>query len=327
MKTIEPIAGAALLIALAAPAAAQDWPTRPLTMVVPFAAGASSDILGRILAPRLADNLGKPVIVENIGGAGGMNGANRVAKAAPDGYQFVVGSTGTLAINQTLYKNPPYNAATDFAPVALIADQPIVLIARNDMPVGNLAEFIAYARKEPGKVSFATSAAGSAPHLAAVLFQRMAGMQMVHVPYVGYPRAIQDTLAGFVDVIFANPQIIQSQTGKLRMLGVTTANRVADHSDIPAIAEALPGFAISGWVAVLAPKGTPPALVAKINADVAAILSTAEVTKRLRDLGVYPDLESLGTPQALMQFIRQDSALMESLIKAAGIKAEGEAPN
>jgi tripartite-type tricarboxylate transporter receptor subunit TctC len=204
---------------------------------------------------------------------------------------------------------------------------PFVLASNEKLPVGNLAEFIAYARKEPGKVSFATSAAGSAPHLAAVLFQRMAGMQMVHVPYVGYPRAIQDTLSGFVDVIFANPQIIQSQTGKLRMLGVTTANRVADHPDIPAIAEALPGFAISGWVAVLAPKGTPPALVAKINADVAAILSIPEVTKRLRDLGVYPDLESLGTPQALMQFIRQDSALMESLIKAAAIKAEGGAPN
>ena len=140
MSNIKIIAATAATFVAAVPSAAQDWPTRPLTMVVPFAAGASSDILGRILAPRIAEYLGKPVIIENVGGAGGMNGAARVAKAPPDGYQFLVGSTGTLAINQTLYKNPPYNAAADFAPVVFIADQPIVLIARNDLPANNLAE-------------------------------------------------------------------------------------------------------------------------------------------------------------------------------------------
>src|SRR4051812_4058411 len=150
MKTVTTAATAVAVIAFVAIAQAQDWPTRPLTMVVPFAAGASSDILGRILAPRIAEHLGKPVIVENMGGAGGMNGANRIAKAAPDGYQFMVGSTGTLAINQTLYKNPPYNAATDFAPVIFIADQPIVLITRNDLPVSNLKEFTAYLRANQG---------------------------------------------------------------------------------------------------------------------------------------------------------------------------------
>ena len=318
---------AAAVVAASPTSAQQPWPSRFVRLVVAGGSGTSADVAARVVSHHLAELWGQQVIVENRPGAGGVAGAASIAQSIPDGYSLLFSQSAPLSLSPHVVKPVPYDVERDFEPVIFIGMVPFVLASNEKLPVGNLAEFIAYARKEPGKVSFATSAAGSAPHLAAVLFQRMAGMQMVHVPYVGYPRAIQDTLSGFVDVIFANPQIIQSQTGKLRMLGVTTANRVADHPDIPAIAEALPGFAISGWVAVLAPKGTPPALVAKINADVAAVLSIAEVTKRLRDLGVYPDLESLGTPQALMQFIRQDSALMESLIKAAGIKAEGGAPN
>ena len=167
MPTVKAIAAIVALTALAAPASAQEWPTRPLTMIVPFAAGASSDILARIIAPKMAEHLGKPVIIENIGGAGGMTGAARVAKAAPDGYQFVVGATGTLAINQTLYKNPLYNAATDFAPVIFLADQPIVLIVRNDLPAGNLKEFTAYIRANHVKLQYASSGAGTTPISAA----------------------------------------------------------------------------------------------------------------------------------------------------------------
>src|SRR5438067_3096982 len=190
MSNIKIIAATAATFVAAVPSAAQDWPIRPLTMVVPFAAGASSDILGRILAPRIAEHLGKPVIVENVGGAGGMNGAARVAKAPPDGYQFLVGSTGTLAINQTLYKTPPYNAATDFAPVAFIADQPIVLLARNDLPVGNLAEFIAYVRANQAKLQFASSGAGTTPHLGCLMLHAAVGVNVTHIPYRGTALAI-----------------------------------------------------------------------------------------------------------------------------------------
>src|SRR5947208_1809500 len=220
-------ATAAALVAAASSATAQDWPTRPLTMVVPFAAGASSDILGRILAPRIAEHLGKPVIVENVGGAGGMNGAARVAKAPPDGYQFLVGSTGTLAINQTLYKNPPYNAATDFAPVAFIADQPIVLLARNDLPVGNLAAFIGYVRANQAKLQFASSGAGTTPHLGCLMLHAAIGVNVTHIPYRGAALAIQDMIAGQTDYqcTVLSPALPQIEGKLVKPLALLSRNR------------------------------------------------------------------------------------------------------
>ena len=190
---------AALACALAFPAAAQDWPTRAVTMVVPFAAGGGGDLIGRILAPRLSELLGRTVIVENVGGAGGMNGAARVAKAAPDGYQFVLGNIGTHAQNQTLYKNPLYNAATDFTPVALVAEVPLLLVARKDLPANTLQEFAAYARANEEKMQYGSAGAGSNTHLACTLLNAALGVKITHIPYRGVGPAIQDLIAGRID--------------------------------------------------------------------------------------------------------------------------------
>src|SRR5438552_10094853 len=193
---------AALLFLILFPilgASAQDWPNRPVTMVVTFTAGSGDDLLARILSPALSDFLGQQVIIENVGGAGGMNGANRVAKAAPDGYQFVLGGTGTFAANQTLYKHPLYNAATDFTPVALIVEQPMLLIVRKDLPVGNLQEFIAYARTNQGRMQFGSGGVGSATHLACVLLNSAIGVNITHVPHRAAAQATQDLIGGRLD--------------------------------------------------------------------------------------------------------------------------------
>src|SRR6266849_4214786 len=182
-----------------AAAPAQEWPSRPLSMVVPFAAGGGADLLGRILAPPLSELLGQQVTIENVGGGGGMTGSLRVMRAAPDGYQLVLGSAGTHAQNQSLYKHPLYNAATDFAPVALVAEQPIMLIARKDFPADNLGDFIAYTRANRDKMQFASAGTGSAVHLACVLLNAAIGVNVVHVPYRGTGPAMQDLIAGLID--------------------------------------------------------------------------------------------------------------------------------
>jgi tripartite-type tricarboxylate transporter receptor subunit TctC len=188
-----------MMLTVVGPAVGQNWPTRPMTMVVPFASGSSSDIVGRIVAPRMSELLGQQVVVENVGGAGGMTGANRVAKAAPDGYQFVLGTGGTHATNQTLYRNPQYNAPTDFTPVALIVEQTIVLVARKDLPVSSLQEFSAYAKSNQGKMQYGSPGAGSAPHLSCALLNAALGIDIPHIPYSGGPPVIQDLIGGRID--------------------------------------------------------------------------------------------------------------------------------
>src|ERR1700704_3719704 len=208
----------ATLWAASAPAAAEDWPARPVTMVVPFAAGSGSDILARIMGPRLAENLGASVIVENVGGAGGMIGAARVMKAAPDGYQFLLATAGTHAMNQTLYKKPLYNAATDFAPVALVASTPILLVTRKDLPADTLPAFVAYAKANQAKMQYGSPGAGSASHLACVLFDAAIGIEITHVPYRSTAQALQDLLPGRLDYqcvpIAAAVSQIESKTMK-----------------------------------------------------------------------------------------------------------------
>ena len=308
-------------------AQAQPWPSRHVRMIVAGGSGTSADVSARILSHYLTERWKQQVVVENRPGAGGVAGAAAVAQSSPDGYSLLFSQSAPLSLSPHTMKSVPYDVERDFEPVIFVGMVPFVLASNLKLPVSDLNALIAYARQTPGKVSFATASAGSTPHLAGVLFQRMAGTQMVNVPYVGYPRAIQDTVAGLVDTIFANTQIVPQQAGHLRMLGTTSARRLADHPNIPAIAEFLPGFAIAGWVALLAPKGTPASVVVKINADLAHVLSMPDVLKRLYDLGIYPDLANLGTPQALMQFIRDDSRLMETLVRAAGIRGDGDAPN
>src|SRR5215510_11636005 len=209
------------------PAVAQNWPTRPMTMVVPFAAGGATDLIARTVAEGLRAELGQPVVVENIGGAGGMVGTNRVAKAAPDGYQFVLGNVGTHAQNQTLYKRPSYNAATDFAPVALLVDQPMVLVARTTLPVNNLAEFIAYGKANADKMQYGSAGTGSPTHLSCALFNAAAGLRITHVPYRGSGASIQDLIAGRIDYHCLNAAsavgYIESKT--VKAIAVLTKDR------------------------------------------------------------------------------------------------------
>src|SRR5438128_3490515 len=239
----------------AGPAVAQSWPARPLTMVVPFAAGGGTDVLGRIIGRRLSEILAQQVIIENVGGAGGMVGSARVAKAAPDGYQFVLGSRAD-AINQTLYKNPLYNFATDLAPVVLIADQPTLLVARKDFPADNLREFIAYAKANQASMQMASAGAGSTGHLDCMLLNAAIGVNVTHIPYRGGGPAMQDLIAGRIDyqcldTAIANPQI---ESGTIKALAILTRER---SSTLPALASAheqgLTDFAASNWSAFFLP--------------------------------------------------------------------------
>ena len=236
-------------------------------MVVPFAAGGPMDVVGRILAPRLTELLGQQVIIENVGGAGGMTGAARVAKAAPDGYKFVLGSVGTHAPNQTLYKKPLYNAATDFAPVALVAELPLVLVARKDLPAGNLPEFIAYAKANQDKMQYGSAGAGSATHLACALLNAAIGVNVTHIPYRGGGPAMQDLIAGRIDYLCidtpnAMPQI---ESGQIKAIAMLVARALAEPAGASDGAGAGPrGFEAANWSAFFLPKGTPAAIVRKL---------------------------------------------------------------
>jgi len=319
------VACALALSALAQIASGQTWPARPITMVVPFAAGASSDILARILAPHISELLGKPVIIENMGGAGGMTGAARVSKAAPDGYQVLVGSTGTLAINQTLYKHPPYNAATDFAPVALVADQPIVLIARNDMPANNLKEFIAYVQANQAKLSFASAGAGTTPHLGCLMLHTAIGVSITHIPYRGLGLAIQDMIAGQTNYQCAvlSPALPQIQGRLVKPIAMLTRARAAALPEIPTAHEqGLADFDVATWHGFFMPKGTPAAIVHRLNEATVATMNTPAVKERFRELGADLVAPERRTPEYLQTFVESEIVKWGAAIKAAGVSAD-----
>jgi len=316
-----------LMASLPAQAQTQNWPTRFVRLVVPGGSGTAADISARIIAQALSERWGQQVVVENRPGAGGVAGTVHIAQSAPDGYSLLFAQGAPLSLTPHAFKSVPYDVERDFEPIIFAAYGPLVLAASPKLPVANVAELIELARRQPGKLSFATASARSIPHLAGEYFLKAANVEMVNVPYNGYPRAIQDTIAGTIDVIFGGAQIIpQRETGNLRMLGVTSAKRLPDYADIPTIGETVPDYAISGWAALLAPKGTPAPVVGKINADMRQVLGTPEVVKRLHALGNYPDTVALGTPEALVQFIRDDSALMARILKAANLLPEDSAP-
>jgi tripartite-type tricarboxylate transporter receptor subunit TctC len=248
-------------------AKAEPWPTHSLTMINPFAAGGPNDVVARLFAQRMGEVLGQPIIVENIGGAGGMNGADRVAKAAPDGYTFLQGTVGTQAQNQTLFKKPAYNSTTDFAPVALILEAPLVLIARKDLPVKDMKEFVAYAKANKDKMQFASAGTGSAIHLGCALVNLATGLDVVHVPFRGANPAMQDLMGGRVDylcdiITTAKPQI---DAGTVKPIAVLTKERSAVLPDVPTAIEQ--GFDVEAytWNGFFLPKGTPEPIVQKLR--------------------------------------------------------------
>lgn len=309
--------------AMASPTSAQDWPSRPLTMIAPFAAGGSTDAIARIIAEGLSTQLHQPVIVENVGGAGGMTGANRVAKAAPDGYVFVLGNVGTHAQNQTLYKAPLYDAAADFAPVALLMDQSLVLVARKDFPASNLQEFIAYTKANQSKLQYASAGVGGSNHLACVLLNSAIGINVTHVPYRSGGQAMQDLLAGRVDYQCPSaPTAMPQITGHaVKALATLSKKRSPGLPDLPTAHEqGLTDFDIPSWYALFLPKGTPDPIVRKLNAAAIAAVGTPVMQQRLKAIGsdlVGPDRMS---PEYLAKFVASEIKKWSEPIRASGLQ-------
>jgi tripartite-type tricarboxylate transporter receptor subunit TctC len=321
------LAGIALVAHLqgVAGAAAQSWPTRPVNMVVPFAPGGSVDVMARILSGRLAEVLGQQVIIENIGGAGGMIGSARVAKASPDGYEFVLGHAGTHAQNQTLYKNPHYNAASDFAPVALIAEQPTVLVTRKDLPPDTLPDFIAYARANQAKMQYGSAGAGAANHLACVLLDAAIGVKVTHVPFRGGGPAMQELLAGRIDymcniVTTALPQIEAKTVKPIAVLSTARSPTLPDVAS--AQEQGLPNFDASTWYAVFLPKGTPAPIIGKLHDAIEATVSTPAVQQRLKDIGADIVAPERRSPEYLAKFVVSEIARWAGPIKASGVSMD-----
>jgi tripartite-type tricarboxylate transporter receptor subunit TctC len=305
----------------AGPAAAQDWPNRPLTMVVPFAAGGGTDVLGRIVGRRLSEILGQQVVIENVGGAGGMVGSARVVKAPPDGYQFVLGSRAD-AINQTLYKNPLYNFATDLVPVVLIADQPTILVARKDLPADNLQEFIAYARANQSTMQMGSAGAGSTGHLDCMLLNAATGINVTHVPYRGGGPALQDLIAGRLDYFCTLSATAKSQIDArlIKPLAILTRERSSMLPDLRSAQEqGLKDFEASTWFGFFLPPRTPAPIVEKLNAATVAAMETPSVQERLREVGAVVVASERRSSEYLRTFVASEIAKNAAPIKAAGI--------
>ena len=314
---------AAALLALAGVAVAQGaYPGRPVTLVVPFPPGGGTDTGARSVAQKLGAKWGQTVIVENKGGAAGMIGADMVAKAKPDGYTLLMGNIGTQAINPSLYKKMPYDAATAFVPITLVAELPLAMMVNPAVPAKTAREFIALAKREPGKLSYSSSGAGGAPHLAAEMFKEATGTFIVHVPYRGGGPAIGDLIAGHVQLSFMT--VLEAsghiKAGKLRALAVTGSQRVPALPEVPTLAEAaLPGFNSISWIGVLAPAGTPKEIVDKVASDVHEVLASDDVKLKLIELGAVP---AGTTPAQFQALIASDRKRYEQVIKDKKISVD-----
>ena len=313
---------AVLVAAFPGGAFAQAYPSKPIRLIVPFAAGGGNDAVARLVGKRLADSLGQPVLVDNRPGAGGVVGAELAAKSAPDGYTLFLGGVGSHAINPNLHRKLPYDPVRDFAPVELLAQAPLVLVVHPSVPARDIAEFIAYARANPGRLNFASNGNGSSSQLAAVMFDTMAGVDMVHVPYKGLSPALADLLSGQVQLMFSSVVAIlpHIKAGKLRGLATTGAKRLASLPELPTIAESgLPGYEASSWYGILAPAGTPRDIVARLNAELGKALDQPEVRASLIAEGAEP---AGGSPEAFAAHIRSEMERLGKLIRDANIRLE-----
>ncbi|OGB47676.1 MAG: LacI family transcriptional regulator [Burkholderiales bacterium RIFCSPLOWO2_12_FULL_65_40] len=299
-------------------AAAQNYPTKPITIVVPFAAGGTTDILARLVGQYLSTELGQPVVVENKAGAGGNIGAAFAAKAAADGHTLFMGTVGTHAINAALYKKLPYDPIKDFAPLTRVAMVPNLLVAHPSQPFKTVQEMIAYAKANPGKINFGSPGNGASPHLSGELFKSMTKVDMVHVPYKGSAPAVSDLLGGQISIMFDNlPSVIPHvRGGKLRAIAISTAKRSADLPDVPTIAEAgVPGYEATSWFGLFAPAATPAPVLAKISTALSKVLANAEVKKKIDDQGGEPANE---TPAQFADFIQKESLKWGKVVKESG---------
>jgi tripartite-type tricarboxylate transporter receptor subunit TctC len=299
-------------------AAQAAFPSKTITIVVPFSAGGTTDILARIVGQALSTELGQSVIIDNRAGAGGNIGGQVAAKAAADGYTLFMGTVGTHAINASLYKKMPFDPIKDFAPLTRVANVPNLLVANPAQPYKNVAELIAYAKANPGKVNFGSSGNGSSIHLSGELFNSMAKVEMVHVPYKGSAPAVTDLLGNQIGIMFDNlPSAIQHvRSGKLRPLAVTTAKRSPELPNVPTIAEAgLPGYEATSWFGLFAPAGTPPAVVTKLNVAIVKVLADASIKKKITEQGAEVYSEK---PEQFTAFIKAESIKWGKVVRESG---------
>ncbi len=302
--------------------AASNWPNKPIRYIVPFAPGGTTDILARTIGERLGAALGQPIVVDNKPGQGGSIGAAELARAAPDGYTIGGGTISSHAINATLYDKLTYDPVTSFAPITLYATQPNVLLVHPSVPAKNVREFIDLVKANPEKYSFGSAGNGTSQHISGELFKTMAGVKMQHIPYRGSGQMMPELLAGTVPVAFDNiaTAVQHVNAGKLRALAVTSATRSIVSPDVPTMAEAgLAGYDISSWQAVFAPAGTPPAIVDRLYTEIARILKTPDIQKRLGDLGL--NIVEM-TPAQLTALIKSDVPRLGKIVKDSGARAD-----
>jgi tripartite-type tricarboxylate transporter receptor subunit TctC len=321
------IAAVAVLLTLAraGTASAQDFPTHPLTLVVPFAAGGGVDVSARIQAQRMGELLGQTIVIENIGAAAGMAGGERVAKSPPDGYTFEIGNVGTHAYNQTLYKKPLYNAVTDFTPIGLATESPRILIVRKSLPVSNLQELIAYAKTNQKTMQFGSAGVGSATHLPCVLFNLAIGVDVTHVPYRGEGPAMQDLIGGRIDYMCATIQTgaAQANQGDVKGIAILSDKRSPIIPNVPTSGEqGLPGIESSAWNAFFLPKGAPAPIVRRLNKAMSDALDDPAMAKRLTDLGLEIVAPERRTPEYLAKMVPQEIARWAKPIQAAGVSGD-----
>lgn len=304
---------------------AETWPTRPITMIVPFAAGSASDTAGRVLAAGLSEVLGQQVIIENVSGAGSMTGTARVAKAAPDGYQFVFASVDSMAIVPNMYKKPLYDSVSDFAPVSLVVDQPIVLIARKDLPASTMQEFAAYAKENQGKMQFGSSGVGSGSHFACARMNAVLGIEPTHVPYRGSGQAMQDLMAGRIDFFCALGAAAMGPLdgGTAKAIAVLTEEKSSLFPDVKTAKEqGFPGVDSYFWTAFFLPKDTPADIVKKMSEATSQTLSSPVTIERLKKAGVTAVSSDARSPDYLKKFLGTEMDKWSKLVKASGVSVD-----
>lgn len=314
----------AAALAVAGVAHASNWPTRPLTMVVPFAAGGPTDVVGRILAGRLSEILKQQVIVLNVGGAGGMTGADRVARAKPDGYEALLGTVGTQAYSQTLYKKPLYSATNDFAPVVLVAEQPLVLVVRENFPASTLKEFAAYAKANAATLSFGSGGAGSATHLGCVLLNSTLGINVQHVPYRGSAPALQDLMAGRIDYLCdaVSTELSAIKAGRVKPIAVLAGQRSAVLTDVPTAKEAGVAVDANNWIGLFFPRHTPEAIVRRLRDATVEAMNTSSLRARMAAIGTDLVAANRTSSSYLQHFVGSEIKKWALPIKESGVTVD-----
>jgi tripartite-type tricarboxylate transporter receptor subunit TctC len=313
------------MLLLSSGAPAQDWPARPITVVVPFAAGGPIDVVARLIGPRMSELLGQQLVVDNAPGAGGMVGASRVAKAAPDGYTLLLGNQATHTFSQFIYKRPLYNGATDFAPGGLIVSNTKVLVVRKDLPVDTLVEFVAYAKANQAQMQFGSGGGGSATHITCVLLNARMGTSITHVPYRGAAPALQDLVAGRIDFMcdVVSTALAQIRAGTVKAIAMLTTQRSSVLPALPtALEQGLDGVDSDGWNGFFFPKDTPPAIIRRVNAATSDTLDTPAVRTRIEELGLSTPTPQERSSDFLARLVLSELEKWGPPIKAAGVSAE-----